>query len=120
MEAVLAAVKKGELTEKEIEAKCRKVLKYKYALGLEKKPHVQLSGLGTRINTPKTRDLMRRLNLAAITVLDNRDEVLPLDPSIGEVAVLNVGEAQEIRRSSRNCRSIPVLWSSIWARICRS
>ncbi len=97
VEAVLAAVKKGELTEKEIEAKCRKVLKYKYALGLEKKPHVQLSGLGTRINTPKTRDLMRRLNLAAITVLDNRDEVLPLDPSIGEVAVLNVGEAQEIR-----------------------
>ena len=97
VEAVLAAVKKGELTEKEIEAKCRKVLKYKYALGLEKKPHVQLSGLGTRINTPKTRDLMRRLNLAAITVLDNRDEVLPLDPSIGEVAVLNVGEAQEIQ-----------------------
>lgn len=66
-------------------------------LGSEKKPHVQLSGLGTRINTPKTRDLMRRLNLAAITVLDNRDEVLPLDPSIGEVAVLNVGEAQEIQ-----------------------
>ena len=97
VEAVLAAVKKGELTEKEIEAKCRKVLKYKYALGLEKKPRVQLSGLGTRINTPKTRDLMRRLNLAAITVLDNRDEVLPLDPSIGEVAVLNVGEAQEIQ-----------------------
>ncbi|MCX2914857.1 beta-N-acetylglucosaminidase, partial [Phocaeicola vulgatus] len=32
-----------------------------------------------------------------ITVLDNRDEVLPLDPSIGEVAVLNVGEAQEIQ-----------------------
>ena len=30
-------------------------------------------------------------------MLDNRDEVLPLDPSIGEVAVLNVGEAQEIR-----------------------
>lgn len=73
------------------------MLKYKYALGLEKKPRVQLSGLGTRINTPKTRDLMRRLNSAAITVLDNRDEVLPLDPSIGEVAVLNVGEAQEIQ-----------------------
>ncbi len=28
-------------------------------------------------------------------MLDNRDEVLPLDSSIGEVAVLNVGEAQE-------------------------
>ena len=97
VEAVLAAVKKGELTEQEIEAKCRKVLKYKYALGLDKKPHVQLSGLGTRINAPKTHDLMRRLDLAAITVLGNRNEVLPLDPSIGEVAVLNVGEAQEIQ-----------------------
>ncbi len=43
---------------------------------------VRLSGLDTRIKHPKTRDLMRRLNLAAITVLDNRDEVLPLDPSI--------------------------------------
>lgn len=32
VEAVLAAVKKGELTEKEIEAKCRKVLKYKLSL----------------------------------------------------------------------------------------
>ena len=97
VEAVLAAVKKGELTEQEIEAKCRKVLKYKYALGLDKKPHVQLSGLGTRINAPKTHDLIRRLDLAAITVLGNRNEVLPLDPSIGEVAVLNVGEAQEIQ-----------------------
>ena len=96
MEAVLAAVEKRELTEKEIEAKCRKVLKYKYALGLERNPMYSFQ-FGTRINTPKTRDLMRRLNLAAITVLDNRDEVLPLDPSIGEVAVLNVGEAQEIR-----------------------
>ncbi|MDE6348210.1 MAG: serine hydrolase [Bacteroides sp.] len=97
VEAVLAAVKSGELTEKEIEAKCRKVLKYKYALGLEKKPHIQLSGLDARICTSKTRDLMRRLNQAAITVLSNRDEVLPLDPSIGEVAVLHVGEAQGLQ-----------------------
>ena len=49
----------------------RKVLTYKYVLGLKKKPFVQLSGLGQRINTPQTRDLIRRLNLAAITVLNN-------------------------------------------------
>lgn len=65
-------------------------------LGWKKKPHVQLSGLGTRINTPKTRDLMRRLNLLP-SLCWITDEVLPLDPSIGEVAVLNVGEAQEIQ-----------------------
>ena len=41
-------------------------------LGLERKPFVKLSGLGTRINTPQTRDLISRLNLAAITVLNNK------------------------------------------------
>lgn len=97
LDAILAAVKSGDLDESEIEAKCRKVLMYKYALGLAKKPHIQLSGLGTRINTPETRDLIRRLNVAAITVLGNKDKVLPLDPSIKEVAVLNVGEAAEIQ-----------------------
>ncbi|MEL5892408.1 glycoside hydrolase family 3 N-terminal domain-containing protein [Bacteroides sp. GD17] len=97
VEAILAAVKSGELTESEIEQKCRKVLMYKYALGLTKKPYVRLSGLGTRINTPQTRELIRRLNLAAITVLDNKSKVLPLDPFIKEVAVLNVGAPQEIQ-----------------------
>lgn len=38
-----------------------------------------------RINTPYTRDLIRRLNAAAITVLSNPTEVLPLDPDIKDV-----------------------------------
>lgn len=97
VDAVLDAVKRGELTEQAIEEKCRKVLTYKYALGLDRKPSVRLSGLGTRINTPHTRDLIRRLNMAAITVLGNATEVLPLDPSIKDVAVLNVGAAAEIQ-----------------------
>ena len=97
VDAILAAVKRGELTEQAVEEKCRKVLTYKYALGLNKKPLIRLSGLGTRINTPYTRDLIRRLNLAAVTVLGNATKVLPLDPAIKDVAVLNVGEAAEIR-----------------------
>ena len=76
--AVLDAIDKGDLTREDIEEKCRKVLTYKYVLGLKKKPFVQLSGLGQRINTPQTRDLIRRLNLAAITVLNNENHVLPL------------------------------------------
>lgn len=95
--AVLAAVKRGELSEQAIEEKCRKVLTYKYALGLNKKPMVRLSGLDMRINTPYTRDLIRRLKVAAITVLSNPTEVLPLDPDIKDVAVLNVGTAAEIQ-----------------------
>ncbi len=97
VDAVLDAVKNGELTEAEIEAKCRKVLTYKYALGLSKKPFVRLSGLENRINTAHTRDLIRRLNQAAITVLQNKGNMLPLDADTREVAVLNVGDAKEIQ-----------------------
>ena len=52
LEAVVEAVRRGELSDSLITAKCRKVLTYKYALGLTRKPHVRLSGLDVRINTP--------------------------------------------------------------------
>lgn len=91
VDAVLAAIKHGELSEEDINRRCRKVLMYKYALGLSKKPFIQLSGLGTRINTPAARDLVRDLNLAAVTVLGNAEQTLPMDRSLGEVAVLTVG-----------------------------
>lgn len=97
VEAVLAAVKSGELTEAEIEAKCRKVLTYKYALGLSRKPHIQLSGLDTRLNTGHTRSLIRRLNQAAVVVLKNQKNLLPLDADTRDVAVLHTGEASEIK-----------------------
>lgn len=84
------------MTREDIEEKCRKVLTYKYVLGLKKKPFVQLSGLGQRINTPQTRDLIRRLNLAAITVLNNENHVLPLHTNQKEtMALLEVGDAGE-------------------------
>lgn len=94
--AVLEAIEKKELTREDIENKCRKVLTYKYVLGLSKKPFVQISGLGQRINTPQTRDLIRRLNLAAVTVLNNKDQVLPLHADKAhKIALLEVGDAGE-------------------------
>lgn len=93
LEAVRAAVRSGELSEAEINRRCRKVLMYKYALGLSKKPHVRLSGLESRLNTPHTRTLMRQLKQAAITVVDEEERpLLPLDLSSRRVAVLQVGE----------------------------
>lgn len=96
LDAVLAAVKSGELPEDDINARCRKVLTYKYALGLTRRPFVRLSGLESRLNAPATRELIRQLNRATVTVLHNRESVLPLDPSQREVAVLNVGNADKL------------------------
>lgn len=92
LDVVLAAVRKGELSEAEINRKCRKVLLYKYALGLTHKPHIQLSGLESRLNTPHTRALQRQLRQAAITVVNGKDIPLPLDLSSRRTALLHVGE----------------------------
>ena len=96
VEAVLRAVKRGELSEEDIARRCRKVLTYKYALGLSRKPFVRLSGLGARIDTPYARDLVRRLSLAAVTVLGNEEKTLPLDPTVKDVAVVHVGDHSEL------------------------
>lgn len=97
VKAIEDAVKDGELTTEEIAEKCRKVLTYKYALGLYKKPFVRLSGLDSRINTPESGDLVKRLNLAAITVLNNREGLLPLDTVAKDIAVLSVGNSERIK-----------------------
>ena len=94
VEAILRAVRLEMLPEAEINRRCRKVLTYKYALGLSRKPHVQLSGLTTRLNTADARKLISRLRLASTTLVSNRNGALPLDPSAKRVAVLHVGTSK--------------------------
>lgn len=93
LDGVLAAVKAGELTEEIITDKCRKVLTFKYALGLYKKQFVQLSGLDKRLKTPETNELMTRLQKAAVTVANNDGGMLPLDMSLKGTVILNIGKS---------------------------
>jgi beta-glucosidase-like glycosyl hydrolase/CubicO group peptidase (beta-lactamase class C family) len=96
IESVMAGIASGRLKVADIDSKCRKVLTYKYILGLSSKPYINISGIFARLNTPNTRDLIRRLNLAAITVADNKDQMLPLSPDIKKVAVLEVGQPADL------------------------
>lgn len=90
MDGVLRAVKSGELSEKEITEKCRKVLTYKYAFGLNRRPIIDASGVMGRINRAYTDSLMRRVKTSAVTVVKDSDEMLPLDLSLSGTVVLNV------------------------------
>lgn len=91
IDAVMQAIKQGELSEEEINRKCRKVLMYKYVLGAARQQPIRLSGLSQRINTPYAKGLGERLDEAAITVINNPRHVLPLDQGVQRVALLNVG-----------------------------
>ena len=90
MAGVLEAVKSGKLTEKEITERCRKVLTYKYALGLSQTPEIVSDGLEKRLATPETTRLIESLQQAAVTVAKDDSEWLPLDLSLSGNVLLSV------------------------------
>lgn len=90
MSGVLNAVKKGLLTEEAITEKCRKVLTYKYALGLAKRPVVEEKGLKERLWLPETDSLLVALDKAAVTVVKDSLDMFPLDFSLSGTVLLSV------------------------------
>ena len=93
---LLEAVKNGELTEEEIDSRCRKVLACKYQLGLRSKAgKLQVSGLSFRIRSEEAQQLAASLRKASVTVLDNCFGVLPLpsEAGAGSIGVLSMGES---------------------------
>ena len=90
---VVAAVKDGRLSEELITEKCRKVLTYKYALGLSRRVPIDTSGIRKRIHTLQTDRLLRTLERAAVTVVKDSAEMLPLDMSLSGTVLLSVSSS---------------------------
>lgn len=94
---LLEAVKDGKLSLTEVDTKCRKILAYKYMLGLRnQQPPLRVSGMSFRINTPEAQKLAVKLRRASITVLGNHFGILPLTP-VGDapIAILSVGDGKD-------------------------
>ncbi len=87
------AVHSGIISKEELDAKCRKVLMYKYMMGLRNaQPKLQVSGMSYRINTEEAQALAAKLRRSAVTVLNNYFGILPLTPVEGGIALLSIGE----------------------------
>lgn len=89
LNAVEAAVKSGKIKKEDVDARCRKVLMYKYVLGLTKKPVVNAKGLAVRLNSPHVDSLIMAMSREAITVLKNEKNILPIGKQ--KVAIVNIG-----------------------------
>ena len=93
---ILEKVRTGEISERIIEEKCRKVLKYKYLLGLNDMRPIEIEGLYEHLNSPQAEEINRRLSQSAITVIKNNDEILPIDRFKQQaVAVVSIGNEKE-------------------------
>jgi beta-N-acetylhexosaminidase len=72
------AVRQGLITQKDIDEKCRKMLAVKYWVGLDRYKPVEISNITADLNKPQAQLLNRNLVEAALTVLNNDGNLIPV------------------------------------------
>jgi len=78
IEEIKKAADAGQISWKEIEKRCRKVLAAKLWLGLDHPHQVELKDLNKDLNSPDAQVLNIKLIRAALTVLKNEDNIIPV------------------------------------------
>ena len=78
--------------QKSIELTCKKVLRYKYALGLNNYKPVNIDGMMERINSRHAQLVLRKLYAAAMTIVKNDGDCLPVKHLENKVSVAVAGE----------------------------
>lgn len=90
--AIQHAVANGTLSQSVIDERCKKMLRYKYALGITGPQHVSTTNLANEVNTPQATVLKRQLTAGSITVIKNNDDILPIhNLQSRHIAVATIG-----------------------------
>ncbi|MBR6248247.1 MAG: serine hydrolase [Muribaculaceae bacterium] len=93
LQAVVQAVNSGKIKKKDIDERCRKMLMFKYALGLNKPQKVNVAHLSEDINAPEAQIMQRKLTAATITVVKNNGDILPVSHlDKHNIAVVTMGD----------------------------
>ncbi|KAF9461447.1 glycoside hydrolase superfamily [Collybia nuda] len=80
-------VKAGKVNVKYIDATVKSLLRTKFALGLFENPYPYGDYLST-LRTPASRTVVHDADAESIVLLENRQNTLPLSPSIGSIALI--------------------------------
>lgn len=94
IDAVMEAVDRGEINPRQIEESVRKVLTYKYRLGLTTQPTIQSAGAVDEINSSRAKSVMEQLARASVIVVRNNAALLPADPG-KNMAVRTIGGSDD-------------------------
>ncbi len=78
IEAIKKAITENKLSQAELDARCKKLLKAKFWCGLNKKQEIITRNLHKELNTNEAAKLNEKLAEAAITLLKNDKNYLPL------------------------------------------
>lgn len=93
-EKLLSFYKEGILTEERLAFSVKKILKYKFKVGLNKYHPVAIANLITDINPSQNEAIHYKLYENAITVLKNKEEILPVKDVSQKIAYVKLGDAE--------------------------
>lgn len=89
---IAEAVREGILAEADLDRAVASILRAKFRIGLFERPYVDVDGVPETFDGEQTRALARTIAEKSVTLLKNGDvngtPLLPLDPSIGTIAVI--------------------------------
>lgn len=92
--AVKKAVDDNLLSEAQIEMKCKKVLAYKYILGLNNPQSIETTNLSQNLNSTSAEWINRVLNRGAMTLLKDDNKIIPLkELDKRKIAAVSVGSS---------------------------
>ncbi len=75
---IQSAIDSGLISQKDIDSKCKKVLRFKYKAGLAKYKPVKIKNLYADLHKTEAKVLNTRLYQAAVTIIKNNHSILPL------------------------------------------
>jgi beta-glucosidase len=99
------AIARGRIDEALIDRSVRRVLRLKLQLGLFENPYVDAENAASVFETPEQRALARRAAQESAVLLKNDGGLLPLDPTLGRIAV--IGPSADSRRLLQGDYSYP-------------
>lgn len=103
--AVITAVRSGDIPEALIDKVCRRILIAKFNLGLANANTLPVKRPSDVVNSPLSKAVNKKLSAAAITLLRNNDSLIPVrELANANIAVISIGAAANNTFSSR-CRS---------------
>lgn len=95
--AVKLAVKSGVITKEEIDAKCRKILAVKKWLALDQQRPIETQSLVSDLNQNKYLLTKRQLFEKSLTVLENKNNLLPIQRlDTMKIASLAIGSTETV------------------------
>ncbi len=92
---IVHAIRTGQIPESRLEESCKKILRYKYLTGASQKKKVQTSGLIQDLNKKEYRQLSDKLYSEAITLVKNRNDLLPLNKKSGKIMMVVLGDTHK-------------------------